>query len=254
MVNWVQWLELITSYGILLFLLVGYIVTYFRGSKELPKARAKIIDGVKPHLKGRVKKFSIIEHTAENLELKCEPKLTGVRALSVFITLKSRTAFHSVLIGKLMHDTDKIILALKFGRNNQLVEPDHKLYLVPYRNKFIIRRRFDEFVKIDDFQTKSKWINEHYMVKTTNFAQTRGLLNQKQLHALLKKTEKHLSYILLSPPESPTEPHLQMEFDYSDDQEMLKACFDLFFMITEYYETLKFYRPGTRKPKKKKSS
>ncbi len=243
-------IEIFGFYIILILIGIGYIVTYLFGSRKMPIIRDKILNALKPTLKGRVSKLKIIEHSEDSIELKCEPKKQGILAFSIFIMLWNRKMFHSWLISKLMKEKDSLVFAAKFGVPGNVMPPDHELYIVPYRNKFVIKKKFEEFVKIDDIQTKSKFFNEHYMIKSTDLAKTRGLLNDKKFHEMMKNLEPYITYIFIAPPETSKDPHIQYEFDFVEDPLILKQLTDVFFYIVDYYTALRGYKAI----KKKKSN
>jgi hypothetical protein len=237
MVSFIEILGLLLGFSpIIVFmgLLIGY--QYFGGKKA--KAHLSLVDStIRQVLKNHVDKIEgPLKLKNDVYEFRCVPKSKKIGILTLNYSMVNRTLFTSVIFNKLLKEKEKLFIGCKFRVDGRDVDPGYKFHAVPYHRKNTIRRRFDEYVVMDDIPTSNPKVEKNFMIKSGSAIEVEHFVTNETFQSLLVETYQNVEVISLTNAKEDTDPHLQATFTHKpNDLKKLSKFIELFFLITSLH-------------------
>lgn len=215
-------------------LLIGY--QYFGGKKSrshLELVNATVRESMKNHA-DRIE--GPLKLKQDNYEFRVAPSSKRIGVLTLNYNMVNRTLFTNVIVNKLFKEKERFFIGCKFRMDGRDVDPGYQLHLVPYKRKMLIRRRFDDYVAMDDIPTTNKKLESNFMVKAGSELEVEHFITHEALQNLLVKYEENIENIALQSAKEDIDPHLQATFVLKPDQlSELGRFVEIFFLIAHLH-------------------
>ncbi len=244
----------------LLIFLALYIGFFIWGRYKNKKVKEELYDdaltALDPYLDTHLRK----DPNDRQIEIRCKLKEDFlVTSASFWIILLARNSFPTMLVDKLFfRNKDSFGLAANFPHTPRVV-----FEVIPYKFKSAIRRDFDYLIEIDDINTKSKWINDHYLIKSNRPRVINQLLKSKMFFKMLKDYHNVIQWISVRT----DEPHFEFKFNHTGETTDILKLTKFCMLILKFFGKvcqktkdlevpiiLKKEKKDTKEDKKKKES
>lgn len=169
-------------------------------------------------------------------EFRCKPKNPHIGVLTINVTTLNQTMFPNPYLNRLFKSNEKLFIGLKFRTEGRDINPVYRFHLIPYRKKMEIRKNFDTYVALDDIQTASKTVDNHFMVKSGSELELEHIASDEKLMKLIENNEKGIESIHIQKAKEKTDPHFQATFKFRPNElYKIEDYLNIFFRIAQLH-------------------
>ena len=209
MENMVAWEEILL-YGFMGVLFTIILISMFYGSKKTKK-RLEVITAQLEKSMSEYAQFveGPLKLQSENYEFRCKPKDPNIGVLTVNYQLISE-GFPNNLINLFSKPKEKFFIGAKFRTGGRDINPVYTFDLIPYREKNLIRKNFEEFITMEDIPTTNSYIDQNFMIKSKNERMVEHFVRNHEFQEFTQDYHENIKFLNLKPSKEKQTPHMQL--------------------------------------------
>ena len=208
-----QWYTILIALSPSVVILGVYLTGYIIGKRKNKQFALEMLSQIAVPLNDYCDSFEKVTQEKERYQLVCRPnKDAPMRSMIVLGIPLGRPFFIAYIWDKIKKNRDKYTLSANL-RNR----PPFSIEVVSKKRKRVIKGDQDYFMELKELQTTG-WLNEFFIIKTTDLRLAKKLLSNEDLIKLLAKTRNETLWLSLRKDIKDVGMQFESIFEYNEEQ------------------------------------
>ena len=219
-----EWWEYVLALSPSIVILVAYLASYLWGKRRNKKFALEMLSKIAVPLNDFSESFEKVTQEKERYQLVCRPTADApMKALVVLSIPLGRPFFIAYILDRIKKNKDKYTLSANLHKR-----PPFSIEILSKKRKKVLKGDKDYFMQLKELNTTG-FLNEYFIIKTTDLKMATKMLSNEKLLRLLAKTRNVTLW--LSMRDEVKDVGMQFETIFEYEEEQIENTVDLFIEV-----------------------
>ncbi|NHJ84942.1 MAG: hypothetical protein FK734_05740 [Asgard group archaeon] len=219
-----EWTQYLIALSPSVLILGAYLAVYLIGKKKNKKFALEMLSQIAVPLNDYIDSFEKVTQEKERYQLVCRPNKDAPMKQMVVLGLPlGRPFIVGLITDKIKKNKDKYTLSANLKKR-----PPFSIEILSKKRKKVLKGDQDYFMELKELSTTG-FLNEYFIIKTTNTKMAVKLLSNENIIRLIAKTRNVALWLSLR--EDVKDVGMQFESIFEFDEEQIENSVELFMEI-----------------------